>query len=151
MKPLYRGIAVAVLQSLIVLVAFGKYALDRELLPRVWAKAAPVDPNLPLRGRYLSMYLEVDLPSELTQTYGSGRLIVRDGRLFVQPDNAPFDSSSHVHIVRMTGAWVLTPPVAFFVPEHAAESWRPPAGKAYWVEVSVPPKGPPRPIRMEVR
>jgi hypothetical protein len=36
MKPLYRGIAVALLQCLIVLTVAGKYALDRQRLPRGW-------------------------------------------------------------------------------------------------------------------
>ena len=61
MKPLYRGIAVALLQCLIVLGVAGKYALERQRLPRVWVKAAPVDPNLPVRpalrpGRPVSRY-----------------------------------------------------------------------------------------------
>src|ERR1019366_4049071 len=58
MKPVYRGIAVAVLQCLIVLSVAGKYALDRERLPRVWAMAAPFDPYLPVRGRYVSLRLQ---------------------------------------------------------------------------------------------
>ena len=58
MKRLYRGIAVALLQCLIVLSLAGKYAIDRERLPRVWARALPADPNLPIRGRYVSLRLE---------------------------------------------------------------------------------------------
>ena len=46
MKPVYRGVAVGVVQCLIVLSVAGKYALDRERLPRVWAKAAPRIPSL---------------------------------------------------------------------------------------------------------
>ena len=46
MKPVYRGILVAVLQCLLVLSLAGKYAWDREHLPRVWAKTAPGDPYL---------------------------------------------------------------------------------------------------------
>ena len=57
MKPLYRGIALGVLQCLLVLSVAGKYAWDREHLPRVWVKTAPVDPNLPLRGRYVLLRL----------------------------------------------------------------------------------------------
>jgi len=58
MKSVYRGGAVALLQCLMVLSVAGKYALDRERLPRVWVQAAPVDPNLPLRGRYLRLHLQ---------------------------------------------------------------------------------------------
>ena len=93
MKPAYRGIAVAVLQCLIALSVYGKYTLDRERLPRVWAKAAPVDPNLPIRGRYVSIRLEVDsaLSSDGPQPYTrAGHLTIRDGRLFVADDGAPW-------------------------------------------------------------
>lgn len=152
MKPAYRGIALALLQCLIVLSAYGKYTLDRERLPRVWAKTGPVDPNLPLRGRYLSLRLEVETDSDATQVYAvGGHLAVRDGRLFVERDTAPYNSSTHVRIVRAGGQWSLMEPVAFFLPEHAADPSRLPAGKELWVEVSVPRKGPPRPIRLEVR
>jgi hypothetical protein len=42
-------------------------------------------------------------------------------------------------------------PVAFFLPEHAADPSRLSPGKELWVEVSVPRKGPPRPIQLEAR
>ena len=57
MKPSYRGIAVALLHCSFVLSVAGKYAVDRQRLPRVWAKAAPANPSLPIRGRYLSLRL----------------------------------------------------------------------------------------------
>ena len=152
MKPAYRGIAVALLQCAIVLSAYAKYTLDRERLPRAWAKAAPYDPNLPIRGRYVSIRLEVETAPGMNRFTGTGHLAVRDGRLFVEPDNAPFEASTHVRVVS-NGAdrWSLAQPVAFFLPEHAADPSRPPAGKQLWVEVSVPRKGPPRPIRLEIR
>ena len=150
MKPLVRGIAAGALQCLLVLSVFGKYALDRERLPRVWAKAAPIDPSLPVRGRYVSLRLEVDsaLP---TQSIGLGHLTVRDGRLAVVDDGAPAESSSHVRVLHIGDRWTLYDPVAFFLPEHAEDPSRVPKGKELWVEVSVPRKGPPRPIRLEVR
>jgi len=148
MKPAYRGIAVLVVQCAIALSVYGKYTLDRERLPRAWAKAAPVDPNLPIRGRYLAIRLEVETgprPSE------AGLLSIRDGRLVLESDSAPFASSTHVRAMRTGDRWVLQDPVAFFLPEHAADPSIVPRGKQLWVEVSVPPKGPPRPIRLEVR
>jgi hypothetical protein len=152
MKPAYRGIAVAVLQCAIALSVYAKYTLDRERLPRVWAKAMPVDPNLPLRGRYLSIRLEVETAPASDQTYsGAGHLTIRDGRLFIENDDAPWDSSTHVSVMRNRDRWALMEPVAFFLPEHAADPSRVPPAKSLWVEVSVPPKGPPRPIRLEVR
>ena len=151
MKPPYRGLAVLVLQCLIALSVFGKFTVDRDRLPRVWAKAAPVDPNLPIRGRYLSIRLEVAASTQMAGTYAEGPLSIRDGRLFVDRDGAPFGASSHVRIMRIGDKWALAEPVAFFLPEHAADPSRVPAGKELWVEVSVPRKGPPRPIRLEAR
>jgi hypothetical protein len=151
MKPAYRGIAVLVLQCLIALSVFGKYSIDRDRLPRVWVKAAPVDPNMPIRGRYLSMRLEVEASPHFAPMFGEGPLSIRDGRLFVDRDGGPFGASNHVRIMHIRDKWALADPVAFFLPEHAADPSRVPAGKELWVEVSVPRKGPPRPIRLEVR
>jgi hypothetical protein len=47
--------------------------------------------------------------------------------------------------------WVLALPVAFFIPEHVLDPSRRPAGEELWVEVTVPGKGPPRPIRLGVK
>ena len=152
MKPAYRGIAVAVLHCLIALSIYGKYAVDRGRLPRVWVKAAPVDPNLPIRGRYLSIRLQVEVtPGPSQGLYEAGRLSIREGHLFVDRDHAPFDASDHVRIQRNFDKWTLMEPVAFFLPEHAADPSRLSPGKELWVEVSVPRKGPPRPIRLEAR
>ena len=155
MKPVYRGIGVAVLQCLMVLGVAGKYALDRERLPRVWAKSAPFDPNLPIRGRYVRLGLQVEgLPSEAQ--YGMAvRLSAVGGRLVATPDPA-----GSVHLMSVitptpavprTFAWALTEPVAFFLPEHVADPSRRAAGEELWVEVSVPAKGSPRPIRLGVK
>src|ERR1039457_4048766 len=81
MKPVYRGIAVTVLQCLIVLSVAGKYALDRERLPRVWAMAAPFDPYLPVRGRYVSLHLQVEAAPAVAAQPGSARLSAVGGRL----------------------------------------------------------------------
>jgi len=148
MKPAYRGIAVLVVQCAIALSVYGKYTLDRERLPRVWAQAANIDPYLPKRGRYLVLRLDVEAAPGFT---GTGHLSIRDGRLFLDSDSAPFGSSDHLNAARSGDRWILQEPVAFFLPEHAADPSTMPPGKQLWVEVSVPSKGPPRPIRLEVR
>lgn len=156
MKPLFRGIAVAVLQCLIVVSVAGKYALDRQRLPRVWAKAEPYDPSLPVRGRYVSMLLDVE--AEASTQYPDyadmpARLSVRDGRLVAtQAGTRGYYGSDQVQLLHRTGhPWTLAAPVLFFIPEHAADPSRRPAGEELWVEVSVPPKGPPRPLRLGVK
>jgi len=45
----------------------------------------------------------------------------------------------------------LSEPVAYFLPEHAVDPSRRPQGEELWVEVTVPKKGPPRPIRLAVK
>lgn len=153
MKPLYRGIGVAVLQCLLVLSVAGKYALDRERLPRAWAKAVPFDPNLPIRGRYVSLRLEADGMAGsqdrwTSATWTSATLSARNGRLFAE--GVLFDTG--VHVVRWgTGPWRIAEPVAFFISEHVPDPSRRPPGEELWVEVSVPRRGEPRPIRLAVK
>lgn len=153
MKPVSRGIAVAVLQCLMVLSVAGKYAVDRNRLPRVWAKSAPYDPSLPIRGRYVSMRLEVETPPGTPGEYLPARLSLHDGRLFATPEPALWRSASnHVMIGRTAdGRASLAEPVLFFLPEHADDPSRRPAGEELWVEVSIPGQGPPRPIRLGVK
>ncbi|MGA2149282.1 MAG: hypothetical protein ABSH49_30455 [Bryobacteraceae bacterium] len=147
MKPLYRGIAVGVLQCLLVLSLAGKYAYDRERLPRAWAKAVPFDPNLAIRGRYVSLTLEVDAPAGSPPGYWA-TLSVRNGRLVAEP--VAFDSG--VRLFRWgDDSWRILDPIAFFIPEHAQDPSRLPPGQELWVEVSVPRRGPPRPIRLAVK
>jgi hypothetical protein len=45
----------------------------------------------------------------------------------------------------------LSPALAFFIPEHVADPSRRPAGEELWVEVTVPRRGSPRPIRLGVK
>jgi hypothetical protein len=134
MTTIYCGIAVAIFQCLVVLTLAGKYTYDRERLPRAWAKAAPVDPNLPIRGRYVTMRLEVSFAPGMGGN--PAQLSAKNGQLVGTPDNS--------------GA-MLSEPVAFFLPEHASDPSRRHPGEELWVEVSVPRKGPPRPIRLGVK
>jgi hypothetical protein len=148
MKPLYRGVAVAALQCLLVLSVAGKYALDRHSLPRAWARAVPFDPNLPVRGRYVSLSLEVDGMAGPPAYWQPVTLFVRNERLFAEP--AP--AGSGVRAFRLgEGPWRLAEPVAFFISEHVPDPSRRPPGEELWVEVSVPRHGEPRPIRLAVK
>jgi hypothetical protein len=52
-----KGLILAVIQLALALSVAGKFAYDRETLPRVWVKTAPYDPSLPLRGRYVRLQL----------------------------------------------------------------------------------------------
>ena len=145
MKPVHRGIAVAILQCLIVLSLAGKYAVDRERLPRVWVKTAPVDPNLPIRGRYVSLRLQVDGPSSVPYGSRQSRLSVENGRLTATV------ADSGVLILGSQGRWTIADPVAFFISEGIPDPSRRAPGEELWVEVSVPQQGVPRPLRLGVK
>lgn len=149
MTQLHRGIAVTVIQCLLVLSVAGKYAVDRERLPRAWAKAEPMDPNLPIRGRYVSLYLELDVPESMPEHWQDWvTLSARNGRLAATPAS----TGTGATVVRIQGdRWRLAEPVAFFIPEHVADPSRVGPGEELWVEVSVPRRGAPRPLRLAVK
>jgi len=147
MTGLAKGIALGVVQVAMVFSLGGKLLIDRATMPRVWVKTAPYDPSLPIRGRYVSLMLLVDargfepLPAFPNGAMSHGRLRVEDGKL--------------VAVRSPEGEWVrgdrLSAPVAYFIPEHVEDPSRRPPGEELWVEVTVPPKGPPRPIRLGVK
>src|SRR5204863_6486421 len=60
MKLSRKGILLAVLQLALVASLAGKYAIDRARFPRVWAQTVAYDPDLPIRGRYLSVRVRVN-------------------------------------------------------------------------------------------
>jgi uncharacterized membrane-anchored protein len=145
-----RGLLLALLHVLLVASLGAKLLYDRATRPRVWVRAAPVDPDLPFRGRYVQIRLEVDgtdlLPGE---GRGDVTLSVEGERLVAHPS----DEDTGVRIARQ---WrgrgtVLAEPVAFFIPEHATDPSRRRNEEELWVEVTVPRRGPPRPIRLGLK
>ena len=62
MKNWQKGIIVALAHVLIVLTLGGKLLYDRAHRPRVWVRTIQVDPDLPIRGRYLTLSLEILAP-----------------------------------------------------------------------------------------
>jgi len=104
MSPLAKGLLVAGLHVTLIASLGGKLLLDRATRPRVWVHVLPVDPDSPLRGRYV--------------------------RLRVRETNER---------------------LAFFIPEHVPDPSIRPAGEELWAEVTLPRKGPPRPIRLAVK
>lgn len=144
MKPLDRGLIVALLQCLIVTSTAGVYAWDRERLPRVWAKASPSPGQLALRGRYLQLQLEVDFQPDRTDTYPPARLAIVNGRLTAYRAA----QTSMVRLQQRADRWSIVQPVAYFVPERSPLLERRHADEELWVEVSVQPDGPPRPLRL---
>ena len=158
MTNLQKGLVLAGAQVALVASLAAKYAIDRARLPRVWVQTVAYDPNLPIRGRYLSVRLRVSAEN----VYGSPwnfwgemrdvTLNVRDGHLVASQADHP----TGLHVSRSTinqGAEVtaLMEPVAFFLPEHAMDPSLRSAGEELWVEVTVPKTGPPRPIQLAIK
>ena len=116
-NSLHKGIILGALQCALVLSLTGKLFYDRASSPRIWVKTLPYDPNLPIRGRYLSLMLAPDVGAQY------------------------FDRTNNQR-------------VDFFVPEHQTEvellrSRR--DAPELWAEVTIPRKGPPRPIRLGIK
>jgi hypothetical protein len=140
------------LQGLLLMGLVGQLMLDRARLPRGWAKSEPVDPDLPIRGRYVSLQLVV--PAENLPAADSGvvRLQVRGDRLVATAAAAGQGQSQQARIRRQADGTVavLRQTLAFFLPERVADPSSRPAGEELWVEVTLPGAGAPRPIRLGV-
>ena len=155
MTPLAKGLALAAIHAALVAALGAKFVYDRAHYPRLWVETAPYDPDMPIRGRYVRIALVVEADRALPKA-GDGntdafaaRLEARGGRLVAVPDEA-----GGRHWVRECGdgrCWQLTEPVAYFIPEHARDPSRQPAGSTLWAEVTLPPTGAPRPIRLGVK
>jgi hypothetical protein len=73
-SPMAKAIAVAVIQALLVCSLAAKLLYDRRTRPQAWFKTERFDPNLPIRGRYVSLLIEVNdsrSPEEIEKKYGS--------------------------------------------------------------------------------
>jgi hypothetical protein len=163
MRPLFKGIIIALIHVCIVSSLGAKLLYDRTVRPRVWALAAPFDPNLPIRGRYVSLQLVVEPRGIQKNAPGPGRvppqsavLNIENGRLVAEatPNKTGYDpEGTHVRFVQRQDRQlaVIERPVAFFIPEHVPDPSRRQADEELWVEVTIPRKGPPRPIRLGVK
>jgi hypothetical protein len=154
MTRFYKGVAVAVLHALIVLSLGGKLLYDRAHRPRVWVRTGWVDPDLPVRGRYFTLNIQVKAPWFHPQNlYESEdvQLAAQNGELVASRSDLP----TGVSISRRRGNGAanvafLNEGIAFFIPEHA-EVPHPGPGEELWAEVTIPRKGPPRPIQLALK
>jgi hypothetical protein len=163
MKSLRKGLIIALLHILIVLSLGGKLLYDRAHRPRIWVRTGSVDPNMPIRGRYFTLSLEVH-PHELTamrqpgkeipNTWQSVTVAVENGQLVAHPTNTStgMDIFTGNLPLRPSGTdlYFLSPGVVFFIPEHA-QAPQIHTGEELWAEVTIPKKGPPRPIQLAIK
>jgi hypothetical protein len=158
MNTFSKGIAVALLHTLIVLSLGGKLLYDRSHRPRVWVRTGSMDPNLPIRGRYLTLRLQVRVP--WFQDAQGQQYLHSDVTLGAEKDGlVAYKSASNTGLSVTyfpvlgrpgSGATYLDQSVDFFIPEHA-QLQRLHPGEELWAEVTIPRKGPPRPIQLALK
>ena len=148
-----KGLSVALVHVLMICSLGAKLLVDRATRPRVWARTAPVDPDLPIRGRYVRLRVESSDPSLLPKDSGSSHvtLAARDGLLVLLPSETETGLTSTVFPDSRGVVAFLYQPLAFFIPEHVPDPSQRAAGEELWVEVTLPRRGPPRPIRLGVK
>ena len=159
-----------------------KYAWQRARCPRVWTRASMYDPELVMRGRYLSMQLSVDGCQSTLNTAKDAQfyrdqggvpqggrfaaagpqfvefpatLAVKDNRLIAVRVPRSEEPPTGLRVWVRPGAdcdqMTLREPVNFYLAEHARSPLPVMRGQELWVEVTVPLKGPPRPIQLALK
>ena len=160
MNSIMKAVAVVLLHMAIILSLGAKLLYDRAYRPRVWVKTASVDPDLPIRGRYLTLSLQVHAPDLREQPSKDGYmcipvyLSVENNQLVAHraTGNSNLTVTNWGRGTTQIGPVVysLSPPIAFFLPEHA-EGPLLRRGDELWAEVTIPRKGPPRPLQLAVK
>lgn len=175
------SLVVLIVQFFLVSSVAGKYLYERWRCPRVWTRASGYDPELAMRGRYLRLQLMVDgcrstLPSAAQAAFprdASGA--VKSGRYSIGKQPITFRANVKVedntlramHIAEdesgteglevsaipdaQCNAMRLDDPVNFYISEHARDPLPLKRGEQLWIEVTVPPAGPPRPIQLALK
>jgi hypothetical protein len=182
MKLSKASIALLLIQLALVSSIAGKYLYQRWRCPRVWTRTVAYDPELPMRGRYLSVQLIVDgcqstlpsakeaaMPRNLDGVPMGGRFSINapgtvwfpatlkvEGNRLVAIRIPEGDSQSRGQMVSaQPGSSCenlrLDAPVDFYIAEHAASPVPVKPGQELWIEVTLPPKGPPRPIQLALK
>ena len=121
---------------------------------------APVDPNLPIRGRYITLNMVVPfVPTstdvsavDLVGSWQNVQLRVEADRLqALQKVGEGLNNFGGV--IRLSkGSLVVNPgpELAFFIPPDVKDPSIRPDGKTLWVEVTLPGSGAPRPIQLGI-
>ena len=149
-----KGLIVAAIHLAMVASLGGKLLIDRATRPRVWARTAPIDPDLPIRGRYVRLRIEGIPAADLSEQYFVPVVLsVQNDTLAVARDPHPSGARVTARTVVRDGRQTaqVDPPLAFFIPEHVSDPSIRAAGEELWVEVTLPKQGPPRPIRLGVK
>jgi hypothetical protein len=166
LTPITRAILLFTVQAVLVLSIGGKYLYERKVCPRVWVPTAQFDPSLPLRGKYIALQLALDtcsLPRNRAY-YAAGykpgtgtwqwhvRPVAQNGKLapmLSEVEDAP-ESTDELTLWenRPCDRATLSKSVDYFIPDTAKSPFPLKPHQELWVEVTVPPTGPPRPIQL---
>ena len=164
-KSLFLGLLVGLLQTALLLSVGSRLLLDRLHYPRAWARTVPVDPNLPIRGRYVDLQVEVPVIGWSARTSRLAKdehfiplqLNIRQDRLFASPSTRKIDGKQEIliptwRISHLPEGSIAQLPyrLAFFIPPDVPDPSLRPAGEKLWVEVTLPNQGPVRPIQLGV-
>lgn len=175
------SLVLLIVQLLLVSTIAAKYLYQRWSCPRVWTRAAAIDPQLPMRGRYLALQLTVDgcqstLPSAKNANFPRDfNGAVKPGSFVLRSNDVDFhanlkvanntlvavriegteDANAGEEVVGVAGApcnqMQLASSTDFFISDTAQSPLPLKPGQELWIEVTVPPKGPPRPIQLALK
>jgi len=171
MKSWQKATLVAVIHVALVSSLGAKLLYDRATRPRVWVKTQNYDPNLPIRGRYVALsplFEDPAPPKPLTSEkerdaqrarsfydYQQGKITVVDGKAIVTLNSAEqYDQGERFRRTfdRDNNSYLTTwEPVLYFIPDTAPNPAALKSGEELWVEVTIPKKGPPRPIQLALK
>jgi hypothetical protein len=165
-----RGIVLLAVQLVLVLSIAGKYVYERKTCPRVWVRTAQIDPTLPFRGRYLALRLALDAcglsHNEASSLGGPGvgpvhatgwrwrvKPEVRAGRLIAVlagDDVRPEFTQELTQLGERCDRATLMESADYFLGDRTKSPFPLKPNEELWVEVTVPPSGPPRPIQLAI-
>ena len=177
------SVVLLIVQLALVSSIAAKYLYQRRSCPRVWTRAAAFDPELVMRGRYLSLQLTADgcgstLPSHAMaqfprnvdgtvsssprfairggkQVMFQAKLVVKENRLVALqlPDVESERGGEIVSALPGTACdqMRVLQPVNFYIAEHAQSPLPLKPGDELWIELTIPPKGPPRPLQLALK
>ncbi len=153
------ALLLAGVQAMLLLSTGLLFWLERQTSPRAWVATQPVDPNLPIRGRYITLKMVVPFlsdqsdglsRSDLVGTWQDVNLSVVDHRLLakqaVQTRSNNF--AGELRLEQGTLVIIPGPELAFFIPSDVDDPSIRPDGNTLWVEVTLPGSGAPRPIQL---
>ena len=166
MRSWQKAVLIALIHVAIVTSLGAKLLYDRATRPRVWVRTQNYDPNLPIRGRYVALRPLFDDPAPPAKLpdpiktrptfagYGMnlGTISVVDGKPVVTLSKSA-EGLNLIHVQDASGTWFITTwdPVLYFIPDTAPNPAALRRGEELWVEVTIPKKGPPRPIQLALK